>query len=87
MCYPHLMIMQGDMFGFVAVEAAIKGKEAVFCVLGVKPGVTILVCSVGTKNIFLAMQAIHLSRPMCSHSWEQPCLCSRVTWAANLPCT
>jgi nucleoside-diphosphate-sugar epimerase len=68
-CYPHLTIMQGDMFDSVAVEAAIKGQEAVFCVLGVKPGVIIPVCSVGTKNIILAIQKQGMKRFICQPSF------------------
>ena len=60
--HPNLTMIKGDIFDPVAVEAAITGQDIVFCVLGVKPGVTIPVCSVGTKNIITAMQKQAVSR-------------------------
>ena len=54
--HPHLTMIKGDIFDPAGVEAAIAGQDIVFCVLGVRPGVTTPVCSVGTKNIILGMQ-------------------------------
>ncbi len=54
--HPNLTMIKGDIFDPAGVEAAIAGQDVVFCVLGVKPGVTMPVCSVGTKNIITAMQ-------------------------------
>lgn len=52
----NLTMVKGDIFDPPGVEQAIAGQDVVFCVLGVRPGVTIPVCSVGTKNIIAAMQ-------------------------------
>jgi nucleoside-diphosphate-sugar epimerase len=54
--HPNLTMLKGDIFDPAGVEQAIAGQDVVFCVLGVRPGVTIPVCSVGTKNIITAMQ-------------------------------
>ena len=54
--HPNLTMIKGDIFDPAGVEAAIAGQDIVFCVLGVRPGVTAPVCSVGTKNIILGMQ-------------------------------
>ena len=54
--HPDLTMTKGDIFDPAGVEAAIAGQDVVFCVLGVRPGVTAPVCSVGTKNIILGMQ-------------------------------
>jgi putative NADH-flavin reductase len=54
--HPDLKMIKGDIFDPAGVEAAIAGQDVVFCVLGVRPGVTTPVCSVGTKNIILGMQ-------------------------------
>ena len=54
--HPNLKMIKGDIFDPAGVEAAIAGQDIVFCVLGVKPGVTVPVCSVGTKNIITGMQ-------------------------------
>src|SRR5215471_9290344 len=47
--HPKLTLVQGDIFNPSQVEAAIAGQDAVISVLGVRPGVTIPVCSEGTK--------------------------------------
>ena len=54
--HPKLKLVQGDIFNLSQVEAAIAGQDAVISVLGVGPGITIPVCSEGTKNIIAAMQ-------------------------------
>ena len=54
--HPNLKMIKGDIFDPAGVEAAIEGQDVVFCVLGVRPGVTTPVCSVGTKNIIMGMQ-------------------------------
>ncbi len=53
--HPKLSLVQGDVFDPAQVEAAIAGQDVVICVLGVKPGSTVPVCSTGTKNIISAM--------------------------------
>lgn len=60
----NLTMVKGDIFDPPGVEQAIAGQDVVFCVLGVRPGVTIPVCSVGTKNIIAAMQKQGVKRLM-----------------------
>src|SRR5690349_16355654 len=62
--HPNLTMLKGDIFDPAGVEQAIAGQDVVFCVLGVRPGVTIPVCSVGTKNIIAAMQKQGVKRLM-----------------------
>jgi len=67
--HPNLTMIKGDIFDLAEVEAAIAGQDVVFCVLGVKPGVTTPVCSVGTKNIILAMQKHGVKRFICQSAF------------------
>lgn len=60
--HPKLKLVQGDIFNLSQVEAAIAGQDAVISVLGVRPGVTIPVCSEGTKNIIAAMEKSGVKR-------------------------
>ncbi len=60
--HPNLRLVQGDIFDPAQVEDAIAGQDAVISVLGVRPGVTIPVCSEGTKNIINAMQKSGVKR-------------------------
>jgi putative NADH-flavin reductase len=62
--HPNLTMIKGDIFDPAGVEEAIAGQDMVFCVLGVRPGVTTPVCSVGTKNIILGMQKQGVKRLM-----------------------
>lgn len=62
--HTNLTMLKGDIFDPAGVEQAIAGQDVVFCVLGVRPGVTIPVCSVGTKNIIAAMQKQGVKRLM-----------------------
>jgi putative NADH-flavin reductase len=66
---PKLSIVQGDIFNADQVEAAIAGQDAVLCVLGVKPGVTIPVCSKGTENIIAVMQKVGVKRFICQSAF------------------
>lgn len=66
---PKLSIVQGDIFNADQVGAAIAGQDAVLCVLGVKPGVTIPVCSKGTENIIAAMQKVGVKRFICQSAF------------------
>src|SRR5260370_38662675 len=66
---PKLSSVQGDIFNADQVEAAIAGQDAVLCVLGVKPGVTIPVCSKGTENIVAAMQKVGVKRFICQSAY------------------
>ncbi len=67
--HPKLAIVQGDIFDPAQVEAAIVGQDVVICVLGVKPGVTIPVCSKGTENIVAAMQKVGVKRFICQSAY------------------
>ena len=62
--HPNLTMLTGDIFDAAAVEQAIVEQDMVACVLGVRPGVTIPVCSVGTKNIIAGMQNQGVKRLM-----------------------
>jgi nucleoside-diphosphate-sugar epimerase len=67
--HPNLTMIAGDIFDPAGVEAAVTGQDVVFCVLGVKPGVTVPVCSVGTKNIITAMQKQGVKRFICQSAF------------------
>jgi putative NADH-flavin reductase len=60
--HPKLRLVQGDIFNPFQVEEAIAGQDVVISVLGVRPGVTIPVCSEGTKNIIAAMEKLGVKR-------------------------
>ena len=60
--HPKLHLVQGDIFNSAQVEAVISGQDVVISVLGVRPGVTIPVCSEGTKNIIAAMEKLGVKR-------------------------
>ncbi len=66
---PKLSIVQGDIFNADQIVAAIAGQDAVLCVLGVRPGVTIPVCSKGTENIIAAMQKVGVKRFICQSAF------------------
>lgn len=66
---PKLTYMQGDIFDTEQVLAATAGQEAVICLLGVKPGSTIPVCSTGTRHIIDAMQKLGVKRFVCHSSF------------------
>lgn len=67
--HPNLTMIKGDIFYPAGVEEAIAGQDVVFCVLGVTPGVTTPVCSVGTKNIIQGMQKQGVKRLMVQSSY------------------
>src|SRR5258708_39344229 len=67
--HPKLSIVQGDIFDPTQAETAIVGQDVVICVLGVKPGVTIPVCSNGTEYIVAAMQKVGVRRFICQSSY------------------
>ena len=67
--HPNLKMIKGDIFDPVVVEEAIVGQDVAFCVLGVRPGVTTPVCSVGTKNIIQGMQKQGVKRLMVQSSY------------------
>ena len=67
--HPNLKRIKGDIFDPAGVEEAIAGQDVVFCVLGVRPGDTTPVCSVGTKNIILGMQKQGVKRLIVQSSY------------------
>lgn len=69
MQHPKLTLMQGDIFNEDQVQAAIAGQDAVICVLGVRPGTTIPVCSTGTRHIIDAMQKAGVKRFVCQSAF------------------
>ena len=67
--HPNLITIKGDIFDPAVVEVAIAGQDVVFCVLGVRPGDTTPVCSVGTKNIIQGMQKQGVKRLIVQSSY------------------
>jgi putative NADH-flavin reductase len=67
--HPKLTIIQGDVFNPSQVEEAIVGKDVVISVFGVRPGVTIPVCSEGTEHIIAAMQKQGVKRFICQSAF------------------
>jgi putative NADH-flavin reductase len=63
--HPKLKKVQGDIFKEADVEAAVAGQDVVISVLGVPPGVTTPVCSVGTEHIIKAMDKAGVKRFIC----------------------
>lgn len=61
--HENLYVYEGNVFDPPSVEAAVKGHEAVICVLGAgRKGV---VRSRGTRNIILAMEKWGIKRLIC----------------------
>ncbi len=67
--HPKLSLVQGDIFNPSQVEEAIAGQDVVVSVLGVRPGVTIPVCSKGTEHIIEAMQKLGVKRFICQSAF------------------
>ncbi len=67
--HPKLKLLQGDIFDTASVEEAVVGQDAVICVLGVRPTITIPVCSVGTEHIIAAMQKVGVKRFICQSAF------------------
>ena len=67
--HPKLSLVQGDIFNPSQVEEAIAGQDVVISVLGVRPGVTIPVCSEGTEHIIEAMQKQGVKRFICQSAF------------------
>ena len=67
--HPKLFRVQGDVFHQAQVEEAVSGQDVVFCVLGVKPGTIIPVCSIGTTHIIAAMQQAGVKRFVCQSAF------------------
>jgi putative NADH-flavin reductase len=67
--HPNLKMIKGDIFDPAGVEEAIAGQDGVFCALGLRPGDTTPVCSVGTKNIIQGMQNQGVKRLIVQSSY------------------
>jgi putative NADH-flavin reductase len=63
--HPKLTLIQGGIFNPSQVEEAIAGQDVVISVLGVRPGVTTAVCSIGSEHIIAAMQKLGVKRFIC----------------------
>ena len=69
MQHPKLTPVQDDIFNPAQVEAAIVGQDAAICVLGVRPGNTVPVCSTGTRHIIDARQKAGVKRFVCQSAF------------------
>ncbi len=67
--HPRLTVVQGDVRDAAAVDAAVRGQDAVLCALGHKRflGPTSIL-SAGTRNILRAMSAHGVRRLVCETS-------------------
>jgi putative NADH-flavin reductase len=63
--HPQLKLVQGDVMDFPAVEQAIRGQDAVVCVLGSGKKLTGTVRSEGTRQIIRAMEQTGVRRLIC----------------------
>ena len=64
--HPNLIIIQGDVFDYASVEAAMRGQQAVLSALGHKQFLyPTRILSEGTQNILRAMQANSVPRIIC----------------------
>jgi len=59
----NLQLFAGDVLDLLAVEKAVKGQDAILCVLG--DGKLGKIRAVGTKNIIDAMEKQNVSRFIC----------------------
>ncbi|MGF1461341.1 MAG: NAD(P)-dependent oxidoreductase [Leptolyngbyaceae cyanobacterium] len=63
--HPHLSFIPGDVMDASAVEQAVRGQDAVVCVLGSGKKVTGTVRSEGTQRIIQAMEKVGVRRLIC----------------------
>lgn len=63
--HPHLSFAQGDVMESATVEQAIRGQDAVVCVLGSGKKLTGTVRSEGTRQIIQAMKNVGVRRLIC----------------------
>ncbi|NER35406.1 MAG: SDR family oxidoreductase [Oscillatoria sp. SIO1A7] len=63
--HPRLSFAQGDVMDSEAVEQAIRGQDAVVCVLGSGKKLTGKIRSEGTQQIIQAMEKVGVSRLIC----------------------
>ena len=63
--HPHLSFAQGDVMDASAVEQAIRGQDAVICVLGSGKKLKSSIRSEGTQQIIQAMEKVGVRRLIC----------------------
>ncbi|MEA5463812.1 NAD(P)-dependent oxidoreductase [Leptothoe sp. PORK10 BA2] len=63
--HPQLSFVQGDVMEPQAVETAIRGQDAVVCVLGSGKKLTGTIRSAGTQQIIRAMEKVGVRRLIC----------------------
>jgi putative NADH-flavin reductase len=63
--HPHLGFAQGDVMDASAVEQAIRGQDAVVCVLGAGKQLKSTIRSEGTRQIIQAMEKVGMRRLIC----------------------
>lgn len=67
--HPHLQVIQGDVLDYSAVEAAVRGQDAVLSALGHKRFFyPTRILSEGTRNILRAMETHKVPRLVCETS-------------------
>lgn len=63
--HPQLSFAQGDVMDASAVEQAIRGQDAVICVLGSGKKLKSTIRSAGTQQIIQAMEKVGVRRLIC----------------------
>jgi len=63
--HPQLSFAQGDVMNASAVEQAIRGQDAVICVLGAGKKLKSTIRSEGTQQIIQAMEKVGVRRFNC----------------------
>ncbi|HHP7230169.1 MAG TPA: NAD(P)-dependent oxidoreductase [Xenococcaceae cyanobacterium] len=63
--HPNLNIVQGDVMNLPSVEKAVRGQDAVVCVLGAGQNMTSTIRSQGTRQIIQAMEKEGIRRLIC----------------------
>lgn len=63
--HPNLALFPGDVMDLATVERAVRGQDAVVCVLGSGQKLTGTVRSRGTEHIIQAMQRTRVRRLIC----------------------
>ena len=63
--HPQLNLTQGDVMDTSAVEQAIRGQDAVVCVLGAGKQLKSTIRSEGTRHIIQAMETVGMRRLIC----------------------
>ncbi|MGK7925192.1 MAG: NAD(P)-dependent oxidoreductase [Spirulina sp.] len=63
--HTHLEVVQGDVMDLPSVEKAVRGQDAVVCVLGAGPKMTGTIRSQGTQQIIRAMEKVAMRLLIC----------------------